>query len=156
MEYEYSFKVSSIEKYLEYCINNNYTLKNEINQTRTIYRKEDKTIARITIEKGNTTIKKLDFKEDNLSNSDLIIRKESKDLIFNDLESCESILDFLGYKKDNTLIRNRYIYTLDEVKFEIDKYIEPEKCYVVAVEGSKDKADKVYRDLEPINNIYKI
>ena len=149
MEYEYSFKVESIEKYIDYCNSNDYKLIDKVKQTRTLYRNSNKTMARITInEYENNTKMFLDFKEDNLTDDILKIRKESLPLEFSNMESINSILDFLEYKKDITLIRNRKIYEKDNVKFEIDEYESPEVYNVVAIEGEKEEVDKVYNELE--------
>lgn len=148
-EYEYSFKVNSIERYIDYCNNNGYELIDKVKQTRTLYRNSNKTMARITInEYENNTKMFLDFKEDNLTDDILKIRKESLPLEFSNMESINSILDFLEYKKDITLIRNRIIYEKDNVKFEIDEYESPEVYNVVAIEGKKEEVDKVYNELE--------
>lgn len=144
-EYEYSFKVADITKYIDYCKNNGYELKIESKQTRTLYRNSNKTMARITI---NDNKMFLDFKEDNLNDDILKIRKETKPLEFNDIETIKSILDFLEYKEDITLIRTRIIYEKGNVKFEIDKYESPEVYNVVAIEGEKGVVDKVYKELE--------
>ena len=149
MEYEYSFKVDSIDKYIDYCNNNGYELIDKVKQTRTLYRNSNKTMARITInEYDNNTKMFLDFKEDNLTDDILKIRKESLPLEFNDIESIKSILEFLDYKKDITLTRTRIIYEKDNVKFEIDEYESPEVYNVVAIEGEKEEVDKVYNELE--------
>ena len=148
-EYEYSFKVNSIERYIDYCNNNGYELIDKVKQTRTLYRNSNKTMARITInEYENNTKMFLDFKEDNLTDDILKIRKESLPLEFSNMESINSILDFLEYKKDITLIRSRIIYEKDNVKFEIDEYESPEVYNVVAIEGKKEEVDKVYNELE--------
>ena len=144
-EYEYSFKVESIERYIDYCNNNGYELIDKVKQTRTLYRNSNKTMARITI---NDNKMFLDFKEDNLNDSILKIRKETKPLEFNDIDTINSILEFLDYKKDITLIRTRIIYEKDNVKFEIDEYESPEVYNVVAIEGEKEEVDKVYNELE--------
>lgn len=144
-EYEYSFKTDDITKYINYCNNNDYKLIDKVKQTRTLYRNSNKTMARITI---NDNKMFLDFKEDNLNDDILKIRKETKPLEFSNMESINSILDFLEYKKDITLIRNRIIYEKDNVKFEIDKYESPEVYNVVAIEGKKEEVDKVYNELE--------
>lgn len=156
MEYEYSFKVSNIEEYINYCKKNNYKLTSEEEQIRTIYRNKNN-MARITknIVNGNTILK-LDFKEDKLDNKDLIIRKESKSIIFDNEGNCEDILLYLEYKKDNTLNRIRYVYEKGNVKFEIDIYKEPTHAYVIAIEGEKEEVDKVYTKLEKLNSKYKI
>ena len=144
-EYEYSFKVNDITKYIDYCKNNNYKLVEEVKQTRTLYRNSNKTMARITI---NNDKMFLDFKEDNLTDDILKIRKETKPLEFNDIEVVNSILKFLEYEKDITLIRTRIIYEKGNVKFEIDQYESPEIYNVVAIEGEKEDVDKVYKELE--------
>ena len=70
MEYEYSFKVDSLDKYINYCISNNYELVEESNQTRTLYRNNNGIMARITNkEKNNIKNTYLDFKDDNDSNN---------------------------------------------------------------------------------------
>lgn len=154
MEYEYSFKVDSIDKYIEYCNKNNYKLVCCTNQIRTLY-KNNGLMARIT---ENTTNDKkiliLDFKEDKMSDNDLSIRKESKEIIFDNLDNCTNILEFLDYKKDKVLNRIRYKYVNDEknVIFEIDEYIEPDKQLVVAIEGNKDNVDRVYSELKKMKD----
>ena len=145
MEYEYSFKVEEINPYIEYCKNNGYEFVEETNQSRTLYRNTNKTMARITIKgKNGVTKKLLDFKDDIMTDDVLIERRESQSIEFTDDDAVESILNFLNYKKDNTLIRKRYVYKKGNVKFEIDDYEYPEKSYVVAIEGEKSEVDKVY------------
>ena len=148
-EYEYSFKVSSLNPYIDYCQKNNFDFVEETNQSRTIYRNSNKTIARITIKNG--ILKSLDFKDDIISDDILIERRESKDIKFDDLEAVESILDFLNYKKDNTLIRTRLVYKKGSVKFELDSYELPESSFVVAIEGNKEEVDKVYEEVKCLN-----
>ena len=148
-EYEYSFKVENIDKYIDYCNDNDYKLIDKTIQTRTLYRNSNKTMARITINEYDDNTKMfLDFKEDNLNDDILKIRKETKPLEFNDIETIKSILEFLEYKEDITLIRTRTIYEKGNVKFEIDKYESPEVYNVVAIEGEKEDVDKVYKELE--------
>lgn len=50
MEYEYSFKVSSIKPYIEYCEQNNYEKKSITFQNRIVYENKhsENIIARIT------------------------------------------------------------------------------------------------------------
>lgn len=148
-EYEYSFKVSSLNPYIDYCKKNNFEFVEETNQSRTIYRNSNKTIARITIKNG--ILKSLDFKDDIISDDVLIERRESKDIKFDDLEAVESILDFLNYKKDNTLIRTRLVYKKGNVKFELDNYELPESSFVVAIEGNKEEVDNVYEEVKCLN-----
>ena len=148
-EYEYSKKVKSLKKYINYCEENDFVLKERTKQIRTIYRKNDSTMARITINEKNGILKReLDFKEDKLSNEELIIRRESLALEFNDEKAIESILDFLGYKQDNTLERTRYVYEKEDAKFEFDEYVKPEKCNVVSLEGDKEKVDKIWKEID--------
>ena len=44
-EYEYSFKVSDITPFIDYCISNNYELKEGYEQTRTLYKNGGKVMA---------------------------------------------------------------------------------------------------------------
>lgn len=152
IEYEYSFKVKDIKEYLLYLEDNGYKLTSNCNQQRILYKNKNKTMARVTIEEVNhKKIKKLDFKEDKLSDDDLTIRKETKSLIFTNGDEIEEILAFLGYYKAKILIRNRSVYQKGNVKFEIDKYEYPFKDYVVALEGNQKDVDEEYKKLKDIN-----
>lgn len=152
MEYEYCYKVDDLKEYINY-LNENYKYIDSYEERRTIYRNSNNTNARITLKKGIYT---LDFKENKISNEDLIVRKESKSITFDNLDNCEDILSFLDYKKDNTMYRKRTIYNGDNIEFEIDEYIEPEKAYVVSFEGEKLTCDKVNNDLKELNSIHKL
>ena len=154
MEYEYSFKVSKLDKYLD-IIKSRYKYINTYNEKRVIYRKNDSndTIARITY-KDNCMY--LDFKENKIGNNDLTVRKETKSIVFDNFDNCENILEFLGYYRDNSIYRKRTIYQGDEIKFEIDEYYEPENVLVLSFEGKKEICNKVYKDFEKLNKKYKI
>ena len=65
-------------------------------------------------------------------------------LVDNDMKALNSILDILGYKENVHIERTRIVYKKDTVKFEIDKYIKPEKMCVVAIEGEKVIVDEIY------------
>lgn len=145
MEYEYSYKVDSLDKYIDY-LDNNYRFIEKYKETRVIYRNNGN-MARITTRNNNYY---LDFKEDKLSSDDLIVRKESKTIKFDNLDNCECILEFLNYKKDNSLTRYRTIYEGNNIKFEIDEYIEPEKSFVVSFEGDKDICDRVAEEIKTL------
>ena len=144
-EYEYSKEVKDLNKYIKYCEDNGFILESKFKQQRTIYRKDNKTMARITINESNGNIvKELDFKEDKLSSDELIVRKESLSIEFSDDKAVDSILEFLGYKKDNTLIRTRYTYKKGNAKFEFDEYEKPEKKNIIALEGKKILVDQIW------------
>lgn len=152
-EYEYTFKVASLEPFFNYCQKNQFVFVNKFQQTRTIYRNENKTMARLTINENSTGItKQLDFKEDNLvANAIVKELRESLPLTYESDDSIDSILEFLKYKKDNTLIRNRYIYEKQDVKFEFDEYIQPKQALVVAIEGKKDVVDSIYNEVKKLS-----
>ncbi|MBR1386522.1 MAG: hypothetical protein IJ568_06800 [Bacilli bacterium] len=143
MEYEYSYKVDDLKEFLDY-INSNYEFIKKYKEKRVIYRNND-TIARITFIDDDIY---LDFKENKISDDPLIVRKESKQVKIDNLENCEDILSFLNYKKDNTLLRYRSIYEKNNIKFEIDEYIEPNHAYVVSFEGDKEICDSVNEDIK--------
>ena len=150
MEYEYSFKVDNLDKYINYCISNNYELVEESSQTRTLYRNSNGTIARITTkEKNNNKKTYLDFKDDNDSDEILKVSRETIPLEVTDenKKAINSILDILEYKKDKILIRNRVVYKKNGVTFEIDDYKLP-KMKVVAIDGIKEEVDIVYKELK--------
>ena len=65
IEYEYSFKVNSLEPFFDYCKDNGFTQTDRFEQIRTIYKNTNNTIARTTVKKyENTQEKWLDFKQD--------------------------------------------------------------------------------------------
>lgn len=150
MEYEYSFEVKSLDKYIEYCEKNNYKKVSQKKEKRIIYRNENKTIARITIENDKDAL--LDFKDDILNGEVLIERRETPKLYIKDMYTVLKILEFLKYNKDNVLDRERIVYKKDGVTFELDSYNEPRKSYVVAIEGEKEETDKVYKDVTNLIN----
>lgn len=156
-EYEYSFKVKNIAPFIDYCINNNYELENEYEQTRTLYKNGGKVMARITKNVyKDKEVEILNFKDDNLNNNILKVSRESKDLVINDdnRDFVKSLLDILELNETKKLVRKRYVYTYKNVIFEIDKYTMP-AMNVVAIEGKKDEVDKVYDELKIVidNNI---
>lgn len=152
-EYEYSFKVTDLKPYIEYCENNNYEKKEETSQTRILYKNINKTMARITTKEKNGNKKTvLDFKDDNEADTTLKVCRESLPLeIFeSNKEAVESILDILGYEIKKTLIRKRVVYCKEDIIFELDDYSSPEIMYVVGIEGQKEKVDKVYNELREL------
>lgn len=149
MEQEYSFKVTNIKPFLKYCKDNGFKKIEKTEQVRTLYKKADKTMLRLTAKKcGRKVVKEMDFKQDKLSSDVFIERKESLPIIYNDDEAIYSIIDFLGYKKDIELIRTRYVYEKKDVKVEIDEYVSPDKMLVVAIEGNTKNSSKVYYELK--------
>lgn len=155
-EYEYSFKVESINPYIEYCEKEGYEKIESSSQNRTLYRNVNKTMARITIKEKNGNKKTLlDFKDDNQADEVLKVCRETMPLEITEdnQKAVDSILYYLEYTKDKTLIRNRQVYKKDNVIFEIDEYTSPEVMYVVAIEGEKTAVDKTYATIkETINN----
>ena len=154
-EYEYSFKVKELKPYLKYCIKENYFKEKEEKQIRDLYSNNSGVLARVTTSKiKNKEIVTIDFKGEDNSNKVLKTTKESLPLIIDkkSLKAFYSILDILGYKMIKHLVRKRVVYVKGKVKFEIDKYISPEKMNVVAIEGKKIEVDKTYNE---VNNTIK-
>lgn len=155
IEQEYSFKVRSINPFLKYCKDNGFKKLEKTEQIRTLYKKSDKTMLRLTIKKcGRKVIKEMDFKQDKLSDDPFIERKGSLPISYTDDEAVYSIIDFLGYKKDVELIRTRYVYEKKDVKVEIDDYISPNKMLVVSIEGNANGSKKLYYELTEKYNQY--
>lgn len=94
----------------------------------------------------------LNFKEDNLNDEAL---KISKDLIVNDenQEFVNSLIELLGLT--NKKVLKRHIFEKNNVKFEIDEYVEP-FMNVVAIERLQEEVDEVYKDLEVVINYNKV
>lgn len=157
-EYEYSFKVKDIKEFVQYCINNEYEKKEEYLQTRILYKNGGPVMARVTENKYNDRNEKvLNFKDDNLNDNALKISRESKDLIINDdnKEFVNSLIEILDLTNKKVLKRKRYIFEKNNVKFEIDEYMEP-VMNVVAIEGLQEEVDWVYKELEAIISCNKI
>jgi adenylate cyclase class IV len=145
-EYEYNFKVKSIDPFINYCKQNGY--KEEIiNQKRTVYESinNNKQLARLTINNDSETI--LDFKNVKYNNGLLKESEESIPIKVKSVEEAITMLKETDFKKVSTLERIRYIYTKEDIKFEIDDYIKP-NMKVVAIEGNKDKVDKLYKEIK--------
>lgn len=151
-EYEYSFKVTEIGEYINYCKKNNYVLEEEYEQIRKLYKNDGKVMGRITKNLYKDHEEEiLNFKDDNLNDSILKERKESLDLTIDDSnrDFVKSLLGILDLPESKVLKRKRYIYTKQNVKFELDNYTEP-KMNVVAIEGLKEEVDKVYNELKKL------
>lgn len=153
-EYEYSFKVSSIKPYIEYCEKNDYKKESEILENRKVYENKynPNMIARIT--KTVIGLKEqivFDCKNVKKERHDLKESQESIPLVFNqsDYSTIESILKTLEFKLVADNIRTRYVYKKNEIKFEIDDYKIP-KAQVVAIEGNKEEVDQLYFKLKQI------
>ena len=125
MEYEYSFKVDSLDEYKKYCEENGYEKRLEYDQVRELFTSDNKVLAR---KESRETIP-------------LKVTDENRGAI-------DSILNILGYKKKKHLVRKRYIYKKGKVKFEMDDYTKPEIMHVVAIEGDKGEVTKVYNEIK--------
>lgn len=149
-EYEYSFKVKSLEPYISYLEEKGYILESTENQVRTLYKNNSGIMARITNKNG---IEELDFKNDNDSEDILKVSKETIPLVLNESNkgAILSILDILDYKESIKLVRTRYVYIKDDIKFEIDDYTSPEIIKVVAVEGKKKQVDLEYEIIKNLD-----
>ena len=147
-EYEYSFNVDNIGPFVDYCESNGYQKISVENQNRVVYQNQQmqNLIARITTtENGGQRRVVFDCKYIQQSDNDLKVSKESKEIVVNrgNRDGILSMLDTLGFyiSADNT--RTRYVYEKEGVRFEIDEYTRP-KMNVVAIEGEKQRVDKVY------------
>lgn len=155
IEQEFSFKVTNINPFINYCKDNCFIKLEKTEQVRTLYKKEDKTMLRLTVKKsGRKVVKEMDFKQDILSSDVYIERKESLPISYEDDEAVNSIIDFLGYKKDVELVRTRYVFEKDKVKVEIDNYISPEKMLVVSIEGNVKESEALFNEFKKKYNKY--
>lgn len=148
-EYEYSAKVKDIKPFINYCIENNYELISKNTQKRILYRNNDKILARVTIiKKGESKKIFLDFKDENESDDILKISRESGKIdVTNNMDFVNAALSMLNFDLYKKLDRVRYVYSKNNVTFEIDEYIEP-KMKVVGIEGAKEEVDKIYDALK--------
>lgn len=110
-----------------------------------IFRNINKTIAWITFDNEKIY---LDFKEDKLGNNVLNERKGAPKIVIDNYDNVLKILEFLECKVDDTIERNRIVYKKNNVIFELDFYIKPEKAYVVSLEGDRNIVDKIYNEIK--------
>lgn len=153
IEYEYSFRVKDLKPYINYCENNGYTLIKEEKETRILYKNDNKILARITT-RGDVT--KFDLKDDTDANNLVKSARESLPITLSEdeIDAALSMLEMLGFAHHKTLERNRTIYESDDITFEMDEYLSPEQGYVMAIEGAKEKVDKIYNEISNIENNY--
>ncbi|HBP43225.1 MAG TPA: hypothetical protein DD621_00840 [Clostridiales bacterium] len=153
-EYEYSIRVNDIQPFIEYCKSNGYKKISENKQNRAVYEHRDNRhiLARITkTETDGKTVTIFDCKNSSAEIDGLKIAKESKELELDDRteDIIKSMINVLNFEQSADNYRIRYVYKLNDVKFEIDDYIKPQ-FKVVAIEGEKNQVDKVYQEI--INN----
>ena len=156
-EYEYSFKVESIEPYINYCEDNGYLKIKESIQNRIVYENgsNEHLIARITstivIDENEEY---LDFKNFSEKHKELQVSDESIPFKVDDNNRAiiMSMLEVLDFEESADNTRKRVVYENNGVIFEIDEYITP-KMNVVAIEGNKEKVDLIYQEIsKKINN----
>lgn len=149
VEYEYSYKVKNIVPFLNYCEENGYIKKKENMQTRVLFTNGRGMLAKMTttFQDGKEVVD-FNLKDEGNLEQTLNLCRESPKLIVSDTnrEFVYSMLDMLEFKKFKELKRKRYVYVKENVKFEIDDYINP-VMKVLAIEGEKEEVDKVYRVL---------
>ncbi len=151
VEQEYHFQVSSIKPYVDYCVHHGYHKRKETKEIRKLYQNGTDVVARITIdvERSETV---LDFKED--CRFDAIHQGKTETLplkvMKNNQEAIFSILSIFQYTLTTTFVRNRFVYELENVRIEIDQYLEPECYCMVTVEGKKETVTKVSIELQGI------
>lgn len=136
-----------------------YTKEKENLQTRVLYKNSAHILARITTQENNdSVVTSINFKDENESDDVLKASRETTSLKVTEdnKEFIMSMLDMLGFNEFKTLKRKRYVYSKNNVKFEIDEYSEPEKMYVVAVEGEKEEVDNIYEEVNKLFNSYLI
>lgn len=146
-EYEYNFKVQSIEPFINFCKQNGYKEKQISTQNRVVYENKNKKtmLARITTDiKNNKETTVLDFKNvDNkninfkISNESLPIKVTSKNK-----KAIMSILQTLEFEEVANNFRTRYVYEKNNVELEIDDYTRPQ-MKIVAIEGDRNEVEKV-------------
>ena len=149
-EYEYSSKVKDVKPFIEYCKRNGYKLESEFEQKRVLYKNDSGVLARVTTNNFNNGDCKvfLDFKDENESGDTLKVSRESGKIdVTDNMDFTNSMLTMLNFKLHKELKRTRYVYTKENVKFEIDDYKQPE-MQVVGIEGNKEQVDIVYNKLE--------
>ena len=159
IEFEHSFKVKDLKPFIDFCENNGYRKTMETNQNRIVYENgyNNKVIARLTTDTIDGTTKTvLDFKNVNSKHGDLNISSESIPMVVNqDNKDCIlSMLDTLNFVIAANNYRTRFVYEKDNVKFEMDDYINL-KTKVVAIEGEKCDVEKVYNCIKDLIELYK-
>ena len=63
-----------------------------------------------------------------------------------DVPAILSMLDVMGFYEAANNTRRRYVFSKEDVCFEIDEYTNPKKN-VIAIEGKKEEVEKIYNSL---------
>lgn len=146
-EYEHSYKVKSIEPFIDFCKVNGYKEISVTKQNRKVYENKNnpQLISRLTYEQTinneKTTFdfklsgKEIDGKKLSKESETLVVTKENKSFV-------DSILDVLDFILVADNFRTRYVYSKNDVIFEIDNYTKPE-MKVVAIEGEENAVEKL-------------
>ncbi len=160
-EYEHSFKVKSIEPFIEFCKKHDYEQVAISKQNRKVYesRYNHHLISRLTTDEiDNETTTYFDFKLAGNEIDGKKLSQESETLIVTNqlMPFVNSILDVLGFNLVADNFRTRYVYEKDGIIFEIDDYTVP-NMKVIAVEGVKEEVENLCdNELKPLLNKYSI
>lgn len=146
-EYEHSFKVTSIEPFIEFCKKNGYRHVSVSSQNRKVYESDynPHLISRLTTERvRNKTNVYFDFKLSENEIEGKKISQESQTLIVTEelMLFVKSALNILSFRLVADNFRTRYVYEKGGLTFEIDDYTLPE-MKVIAVEGSKEAVENL-------------
>ena len=156
LEYEHSFNVKNIEPYIDFCKNNGFVEISVVSQNRIVFENKhnNKIIARLTTEFfDNNNTCHIDFKNVSSKQGDLNISTESMPLKVKakNKDVVLSILSTLDFVEVANNLRTRYVYTKENVTFEIDDYTRPQ-MKVVAIEGKKEEVEFVYNQVKNLSN----
>lgn len=152
LEYERSFNVKDIQPFIDYCVANDFTKEEVVTQNRIVFENKynSKIISRLTTDFCNgSEVTVLDFKNVNLKKDDLNVSTESLPLTVTEenKQFVMSLLQTLEFFEVANNLRTRYVYSKQNIKFEIDDYTRPQ-MKVVAIEGNKEEVDLVYEQIK--------
>ena len=157
IEYEYTLRVDSLEPFFKFCKTNCYNLTAVSKQNRIVFENKQnrKIIATLTTtEKNGIQECVLDFKNKLVGNDTFKQAQESLPIVVSDdmKPAILSMLEVIDFEKTADNFRTRYVYEKDGVEFEIDDYTRP-VMKLVAIEGEKEKVDKVYQQIKSNSEI---
>ena len=143
-EYKCSFKVNNLEPYFKYLEINGYAFNETKKETRIIFKNENGTAARISIDESRgLKVKKLEFKG--------VSSNESLPIFFEASDTIKSVLNVLEYQKDSCMIKTKFSYSKNGITIKLDDFEKPEKMGLVTILGDQEIVDELYYDIKDLN-----
>ncbi|MBI3984048.1 hypothetical protein HY346_02000 [Candidatus Microgenomates bacterium] len=148
-EFEISFRVDEPAAYLKFIRSVKPRSQTKSTIERSVYKSESQWIARITKVKTGTYC--LDFKEDTPDAKQLekhVVESVPIPFAAAKLPLVKKLLQALDYKKSVSFKKSRTSFMFQNFRVDVDEYLEPEKAWVIEIEGDPQAARIFYQKLQ--------